>query len=123
LAAARLTDLLVGDSATLISPHATRAAAQVSGTPADCTALALHGWSVVFPLFSHTKPALVVSGINRGRNCGLDVMYSGTVSPLTRLYALRLGKVGFPEGIALPHVTHQSYHTAIVATSGPWREL
>jgi 5'/3'-nucleotidase SurE len=53
---------------------------QVSGTPADCTALALHAWAAIFPLFAATRPVLVVSGINRGRNCGLDVMYSGTVA-------------------------------------------
>jgi 5'-nucleotidase len=44
-----------------------------SGTPADCVKLALSG---LLP----EKPALVVSGINRGPNLGRDVFYSGTVS-------------------------------------------
>ena len=55
-------------------PHATESFA-VSGLPADCTMLALG------PLFAHV-PAfdLVVSGVNRGNNYGLHVVYSGTVA-------------------------------------------
>ncbi|MEW6522037.1 MAG: 5'/3'-nucleotidase SurE [Bacillota bacterium] len=45
----------------------------VSGTPADCTKLALQA-------LLETRPDLVVSGINRGPNLGQDVYYSGTVS-------------------------------------------
>jgi 5'-nucleotidase len=45
----------------------------VSGTPADCVYYALvHGLP--------RRPALVVSGINRGNNVGDDVFYSGTVA-------------------------------------------
>ena len=44
----------------------------VDGTPADCVILALAN------LLS-TKPAVVLSGINRGANLGDDVYYSGTV--------------------------------------------
>lgn len=44
-----------------------------SGTPADCVKLALSG---LLP----EKPAITVSGINRGPNLGHDVFYSGTVS-------------------------------------------
>ncbi len=45
----------------------------VSGTPADCAYLALHG---LLP----EAPQVVVSGINRGGNLGSDVYYSGTVA-------------------------------------------
>ncbi len=45
----------------------------VSGTPADCVYVALHH---LLP----ERPALVVSGINRGSNLGNDVLYSGTVA-------------------------------------------
>ncbi|MFO7245779.1 MAG: 5'/3'-nucleotidase SurE [Thermaerobacter sp.] len=45
----------------------------VSGTPADCTKIA------VSALLDH-RPDLVISGINRGPNLGTDVLYSGTVS-------------------------------------------
>ncbi|KAL6770574.1 hypothetical protein ACKKBF_B31800 [Auxenochlorella protothecoides x Auxenochlorella symbiontica] len=46
----------------------------VSGTPADSVMLALYG-----PLLKNNKFDLVVSGINRGDNCGLHIIYSGTV--------------------------------------------
>ena len=46
---------------------------RTSGTPADCVVLG------AFDLCGG-KPALVVSGINRGANLGDDVNYSGTVA-------------------------------------------
>jgi 5'-nucleotidase len=45
----------------------------VNGTPTDCVAI---GITKILP----EKPALVVSGINRGANLGDDIFYSGTVS-------------------------------------------
>lgn len=45
----------------------------VTGTPADCAYVALHG---VLP----RRPALCLSGINHGSNLGGDVFYSGTVA-------------------------------------------
>ena len=45
----------------------------VSGYPADCTYVALHG---ILP----RKPDLVISGINRGGNMGNDIYYSGTAA-------------------------------------------
>ena len=54
-------------------PHAVESYA-VTGLPADCTMLALG------PLFAHLRFDLVVSGINRGNNYGLHVVYSGTVA-------------------------------------------
>lgn len=45
----------------------------VTGTPADCAYVALHG---VLP----RRPALCLSGINHGSNLGSDVFYSGTVA-------------------------------------------
>ncbi|MDA8169635.1 MAG: 5'/3'-nucleotidase SurE [Nitrospiraceae bacterium] len=45
----------------------------VNGTPTDCVAV---GMQKLLPV----KPALVVSGINRGANLGDDITYSGTVS-------------------------------------------
>lgn len=43
----------------------------ISGTPADCVRVGLH-------LFPRTE--MVLSGINRGLNLGVDTLYSGTVS-------------------------------------------
>lgn len=45
----------------------------VNGTPADCVKLGVN-------CLLKTKPDLVVAGINRGPNLGIDVLYSGTVS-------------------------------------------
>jgi 5'-nucleotidase len=46
----------------------------VTGSPADCVALAALG------VVAWGPPALVVSGINRGSNMGQDITYSGTVT-------------------------------------------
>jgi len=46
----------------------------VQGTPADCVILA------VLKIMPPEKPALVISGINRGANVGDDVAYSGTLA-------------------------------------------
>ncbi|KAH1267802.1 5'-nucleotidase SurE [Glycine max] len=46
----------------------------VSGTPADCASLGIS--KALFP----TVPDLVVSGINKGSNCGYHIVYSGTVA-------------------------------------------
>lgn len=48
---------------------------EVSGSPADCVSLGLSG--VLFP---SKKPSLVLSGINKGFNCGYHTHYSGTVA-------------------------------------------
>ncbi|KAL8026287.1 hypothetical protein ABFX02_14G017000 [Erythranthe guttata] len=46
----------------------------VSGTPADCTSLGIS--KALFP----SVPDLVISGINKGSNCGYHIIYSGTVA-------------------------------------------
>jgi 5'-nucleotidase len=48
----------------------------VSGTPADCVKIAVH--ELIGPRID-----LVLSGINRGANVGINVLYSGTVSAAT----------------------------------------
>lgn len=48
----------------------------ISGTPADCVKLAL---TELMP----APPDIVLSGINRGENTGISVIYSGTVSAAT----------------------------------------
>lgn len=45
----------------------------MNGTPTDCVAV---GINKILP----ERPALVVSGVNRGSNLGDDITYSGTVS-------------------------------------------
>ena len=51
----------------------------VDGRPADCTKLALTNlWPEHFGAGS--RPDLVISGMNAGANCGINVLYSGTVA-------------------------------------------
>src|SRR5690242_14984145 len=67
----------VSHSLTLHRPlrveHLGDARYAVDGTPTDCVNLAVNG-------ILRRRPALVVSGINKGANLGDDVTYSGTVS-------------------------------------------
>lgn len=65
-----------------ISAHA------VTGTPADCVKLAVNQ---LLP----RKPDLVVSGINRGPNTAVNVIYSGTVSAATEAAILGIDAVAF----------------------------
>ncbi|MFK7883509.1 MAG: 5'/3'-nucleotidase SurE [Phycisphaerales bacterium] len=51
----------------------------VDGRPADCVKLALTNlWADRFGAGS--RPDLVISGMNAGANCGINVLYSGTVA-------------------------------------------
>ena len=58
----------------------------VQGTPADCVKLA-------FRELLPREPDLVVSGINRGANTALNVIYSGTVSAATEAAILGVDAV------------------------------
>lgn len=59
----------------------------VDSTPADCVRFAVMGLKMSFDL--------VVSGVNRGCNMGLDVMYSGTVAAIYEAAALGIPAVAF----------------------------
>ena len=77
----------------------------LSGTPADCVYVALHGGSRVLP----RRPDVVVSGINLGLNLGQDAFYSGTIAA-AREAALR----GVP---ALATSSHTSLDLTRVAAT------
>lgn len=62
---------------------------RVDGTPTDCVHLG------VFNLTREAKPALVVSGINRGLNVGDDVTYSGTVAGALEGTLLHIPSIAF----------------------------
>lgn len=62
----------------------------VDGRPADCVKLALtHLWPDIFG--DGDRPQLCVSGMNAGANCGINVIYSGTVAA-----ALEAAFLGIP---------------------------
>lgn len=72
----------------------------VSGTPADCTKIAL-------TTLAKEKIDLVVSGVNEGFNLGTDVLYSGTVSAAIE------GAINYTSAIALScDGTDESYEIA-----------
>ncbi len=64
---------LYAEKVDLPDPIKQVSAYKVAGTPADCVKLAITN------LFPDFKPDIVVSGINRGPNVGMNVLYSGTV--------------------------------------------
>lgn len=74
----------VGHAITLFRPLMVRSATKggsflgyaVYGTPADCVKIGIKE-------LAGQMPDLVVSGINRGSNCGNNLIYSGTVSAAT----------------------------------------
>ncbi|RMT83392.1 5'/3'-nucleotidase SurE [Pseudomonas viridiflava] len=55
-----------------LSSHGNRRFA-VNGTPGDCVAMALGH------LLNHDRPDLILSGVNRGTNLGVETVFSGTV--------------------------------------------
>lgn len=63
----------------------------ISGTPADCTKLAME-------CLMDKKPDIVVSGINNGANLATDVLYSGTVS--AAMEGVLLGSKGIALSLA-----------------------
>ena len=56
----------------------TKAAYKSSGTPADCIKLAVCALKI--------EPDVIMSGINKGPNCGVDITYSGTVAAAVEGY-------------------------------------
>ncbi|KIH77401.1 5'-nucleotidase /3'-nucleotidase /exopolyphosphatase [Geoalkalibacter ferrihydriticus] len=75
----------------------------IDGTPTDCVNLGIHG------LFRE-RPALVVSGINRGANMGDDITYSGTVA--AAMEATLMGVPAFAVSLALTHGCSEDYRPA-----------
>ncbi|KAJ3701937.1 hypothetical protein LUZ61_005642 [Rhynchospora tenuis] len=68
--------ITVGETVVATSTEVSGAKAfQVSGTPVDCVSLALSA-----ALFSWSKPAVVISGINKGSSCGNESFHSGAVA-------------------------------------------
>ncbi|RUM87616.1 MAG: 5'/3'-nucleotidase SurE [Thermodesulfatator sp.] len=103
----------VGHAITLSDPLRVRVIRQgrefwgyaVKGTPTDCVKLAFY--ELVGPV------DLVVSGINRGANVGINVLYSGTVSAATEAAIL-----GMPAlAVSLAAYTQEDYCFAAYFTS------
>ncbi|WP_429886390.1 5'/3'-nucleotidase SurE [Geoalkalibacter halelectricus] len=80
----------------------------IDGTPTDCVNLGIHG------LFRE-RPALVVSGINRGANMGDDITYSGTVA--AAMEATLMGVPAIAVSLALVQEHPQDYRPAARITA------
>ena len=77
----------------------------VDSTPADCVRFALLGLKQEFDL--------VISGINKGFNVGLDIMYSGTVGAVYEAVALGIPAIAFSTSV-------KAYDTAIASMDRIW---
>lgn len=73
----------------------------ITGSPADCVKV---GISCIL----EEPPDVVVSGINKGENVGINVLYSGTVSAATE--ALILGCTGL--ALSVDNYFHPDYRAA-----------
>jgi 5'-nucleotidase len=82
----------------------------VAGTPTDCVFLALNR------LLADRRPALVLSGLNRGSNVGEDITYSGTVAA-----AMEATLLGVP-AIALSQV-YQDGRKVQWETAAKWAPI
>lgn len=82
-----------------------------NGTPADCVVLG------VMEILKE-KPAMVISGINRGANLGGDVTYSGTVSAAMEGTNFGIPSVAF--SLALRTGKHFNTAAHFVKTLVPW---
>ncbi len=59
-----------------------------NGTPVDCVKLAIYN-------ILHGKPDLLVSGVNHGANCSINVLYSGTMSAAVEGAIEGIPSIGF----------------------------
>jgi 5'-nucleotidase len=83
----------------------------VNGTPADCVKLALYE-------IINDPVDIVISGINRGANVGINVLYSGTVSAATEAAILGVRSVA----VSLNSFADQDYcfPSFIISQLLPW---
>ena len=72
----------------------------VDSTPADCVRFAIMGLKEKFDL--------VISGVNRGFNVGLDIMYSGTVGAVCEAVALGVPAIAFSTSLKAYDVALES---------------
>jgi len=77
----------------------------INGTPTDCVAV---GINKILP----ARPALVVSGINKGANLGDDITYSGTVSAAIESTIMGIPALAVSLVIGQQSLCHVNFDTA-----------
>ena len=90
----------------------------VHGTPADCVLLGLNG---LYP--AEFRPDLVVSGINRGPNAGMDVLFSGTVGAALQGALAGLPALAVSNADPRSDSREQAGHAARLAAALDWSAL
>ena len=89
----------------------------VAGTPGDCTVLAVRHLMRVNP------PDLVLSGINRGANLGIETVFSGTVGAAMTAMLLGLPAIALSQAFgdrgAVPWDTARAHAPAAIARLWP----
>ena len=78
----------------------------VKGTPTDCVIMGVRH-------LMKEKPDLVLSGVNRGRNCAEDVTYSGTVAGAMEGTVLGIPSFALSQAYAFTTKHHPYWDTAI----------
>jgi 5'-nucleotidase len=78
----------------------------VKGTPTDCVIMGVRH-------LMKEKPDLVLSGVNRGRNCAEDVTYSGTVAGAMEGTVLGIPSFALSQAYAFTTKHHPHWDTAI----------
>lgn len=93
----------------------------VSGTPGDCVAMAARK---LMP----AAPDLVLSGINRGANLGVETVFSGTVGAAMTALLLGLPAIAlsqaFTDRAAVPWATAEAHAAGVIAqfAGGDWAD-
>src|SRR5436853_2553665 len=78
----------------------------VKGTPTDCVIMGVRH-------LMKEKPDLVLSGVNRGRNCAEDITYSGTVAGAMEGAVLGIPSFALSQAYAFTTKHHPYWDTAI----------
>ncbi|MEX0752574.1 MAG: 5'/3'-nucleotidase SurE [Xanthobacteraceae bacterium] len=79
----------------------------VKGTPTDCVIMGAHH------LMTDGPPDLVLSGVNRGRNAGEDVTYSGTVAGAMEGAVLGIPSLALSQAYQVSKHDHPYWETAV----------
>ena len=79
----------------------------VKGTPTDCVIMGARH------IMRDGPPALVLSGVNRGRNAGEDVLYSGTVAAAKEAAVLGIPSFALSQAYASASKQQPYFETAI----------
>jgi 5'-nucleotidase len=83
----------------------------ISGTPADCVVMAVRH------LMGSTPPDLVLSGINRGANLGVETVFSGTVGGAMTGMMLGIPSIALSQVFTGPHPVKWETAQALAGTA------